>query len=619
MEDLRAAEQVTRVTTLLAAVVAFTVAVIPPLAWYGIATEYHSGRLDAELRAKSFVIEQIIARNPVHWRWETERLTSILSDPVVTVHLDRHDIVDAAGEIVATAFDRLIDFQEDPLPKPLMHRSLPLLRSDAVVGEVHSTYSLRNLLYQTAAMAVLGLLLGAGTFFVFRFLPMRALRQSLNKVTYLANHDPLTGLPNRALFADRLERTIAHLDRSQDNAAVLFLDLDHFKDVNDTLGHAVGDLLLKQVCERLQFCLRKTDTLARFGGDEFAIIQVGLEQSDAAAMLAQRLTNALRHPFDLDGHEVTIGLSVGIALLDGSTQVPGDLLRQADLALYRAKQDGRGTFRFFEEEMNERLLERKALERDLRRAVDEEQFELHYQPQIDLRTGSVTGVEALLRWRHPTRGLVSPANFVPLAEETGLIMTIGEWALRRACTEARGWATLQLGVNLSPAQFRNPGLSGMIARVLAETGFAPHRLELEITEGLLLRDTDATLATLQTIRAQGVRIVMDDFGTGYSSLSYLRKFPFDKVKIDGSFIRDLETSENATAIVRAVIALCHTLGMRANAEGVESLVQANRLLAEGCQEVQGFHFGRPLPASELWACIGASGRPAPGPSAERAA
>jgi predicted signal transduction protein with EAL and GGDEF domain len=320
--------------------------------------------------------------------------------------------------------------------------------------------------------------------------------------------------------------------------------------------------------------------------------------------------DALSRPFALEGgHEVSVGTSVGVALFPADGDGPDLLLRRADLALYRAKAEGRGTHRFFEEGMDARLQARTALERDLRRALAEGRFELHYQPQVELATGRVVGAEALLRWADPGRGMVPPSEFIPLAEETGLVLPLGEWALRAACEEASRWpAPLGVAVNLSPVQFRQPGLAGTVARVLRETGLDPARLELEITEGVLLRDTEATVAELRALRALGVRVAIDDFGTGYSSLGYLRRFPFDKIKIDRAFVADLGRSADAAAIVRAVVGLGRGLGMRANAEGVETAEQAALLRAAGCGEVQGYHFGRPMPAAEFATLIAAGAR-----------
>jgi diguanylate cyclase (GGDEF)-like protein/PAS domain S-box-containing protein len=435
-------------------------------------------------------------------------------------------------------------------------------------------------------------------------------REAEARIRHMAHHDALTGLPNRVLLRDRLGQALARARREGEAVAVLCLDLDGFKAVNDALGHAAGDRLLEAVAARLAASVREADTVARLGGDEFAVVQAGLAQPEAADALARRLVEALSRPFPLEGgHEAAVGTSVGVALFPADGDGPDGLLRRADLALYRAKAEGRGAHRFFEEAMDARLQARTALERDVRRALAEERFELHYQPQVDLATGRVTGAEALLRWTDPERGPVPPSEFVPLAEETGLIVPLGEWALRAACGEASRWpAPLRVAVNLSPVQFRKPGLAATVARVLRETGLEASRLELEITEGVLLRDTEATVAELRALRALGVRVAMDDFGTGYSSLGYLRRFPFDKIKIDRAFVADLGRSADAAAIVRAVVGLGHGLGMRANAEGVETAEQAAMLKAAGCGEVQGYHFGRPMPAGEFAALAAAEVR-----------
>jgi diguanylate cyclase (GGDEF)-like protein/PAS domain S-box-containing protein len=429
-------------------------------------------------------------------------------------------------------------------------------------------------------------------------------RETEARIRHMAHHDALTGLPNRLLFRDRLQQALARAPRAGEGVAVLCLDLDRFKEVNDTLGHAFGDRLLEAVTERLQAGTREADTVARLGGDEFAVVQVGLAQPEGADALARRLTEALSRPFDLDGHEVLVGTSVGVALFPVDGDDPERLLRRADLALYRAKAEGRGTHRFFEEQMDAHLRARRALEHDLRRAIAERRLELHYQPQVDLTDGRVVGAEALLRWRHPERGHVPPAEFVPLAEETGLIVPLGDWVLKTACAAAAAWrAPLQVAVNLSPVQFRQPDLAGAVERILRGSGLEPSRLELEVTEGVLLQETEATLATLRHLKALGVRIALDDFGTGYSSLSYLRRFPFDKIKIDRSFVRGLGQESGAAAIVRAVVALSRSLGMRSNAEGVETDGQAELLLAEGCGEVQGFRYGRPMPGDAFAALV----------------
>jgi diguanylate cyclase (GGDEF)-like protein/PAS domain S-box-containing protein len=416
---------------------------------------------------------------------------------------------------------------------------------------------------------------------------------------YLALHDPMTELPNRELLCQRLEQALAGLRRRDSMTAVLMIDLDRFKSVNDTLGHAAGDRLLKLCSRRLEACVRETDTVARLGGDEFALIQVGVEGPAAAQALCTRLLTALVEPFELDGHEIIITASVGVALAPSDAEEPGRLLQYADVALYRAKAEGRNTFRFFEPEMDGRLQARRALERDLRTALVRGELEVHYQIQVDARAEQPVGVEALARWHHPERGWVPPKEFIPVAEETGLILLLGEQVLRTACAHAVAWPKVRLSVNLSPVQFRHGDLVGLIRRALQESGLEANRLELEITEGVLLADMDAALGALGKLRQLGVRIAMDDFGTGYSSFGYLQKFPFDTIKIDGSFIGALHTRSEADAIVRAVVSLGRSLGMRTCAEGVETAEQLAFLKAEGCDEVQGYYLSRPLPASDV--------------------
>jgi diguanylate cyclase (GGDEF)-like protein len=418
-------------------------------------------------------------------------------------------------------------------------------------------------------------------------------------VTHMARHDALTLLPNRVLFRENLKLDLQRAGREHP-LAVLCLDLDNFKSVNDTLGHPVGDALLKMVADRLARCLSESDTVARLGGDEFAIVQATGAQPVAATMLAQSLIDAIAAPYEVDGHTVVIGTSVGIALAPNDGSDPDEVLKNADMALYRAKADGRGTYRFFEAAMDAEMQARRLLELDLRAAVACDEFELHYQPLVDLATAGLSGFEALLRWKHPQRGLVPPIAFIPLAEEIGLITTIGAWVLKQACAEAASWpGNLTVAVNLSPVQFKNRALTLDVVAALGASGLAANRLELEITEAVMLQDTETTLATLAQLKALGVRISMDDFGTGYSSLSYLRKFPFDKIKIDQSFVRDLATRQESMAIVRAVAGLGSTLGIATTAEGVETLEQLRAVKQEGCTQVQGFLLGRPKPASAM--------------------
>jgi len=425
-------------------------------------------------------------------------------------------------------------------------------------------------------------------------------RQRIEKqAVFLARHDGLTRLPNRVLFHERVEQALAQVGRGA-RAAVLCLDLDQFKAVNDTLGHPIGDSLLQAVADRLQACVREVDTVACLGGDEFAVVQVGLESPADAELLARRIVDVLSEPYNLGGHHVVIGASVGVALAPSDGTHPDALLKNADMALYRAKLEGRGGYRFFEPEMDIRLQARRALELDLRSALAAGEFELFYQPLVNLASNQICGFEALMRWHHPTRGLVSPAEFIPVAEEIGLIVPMGQWALNQACKEAAGWPEgVKVAVNLSPVQFRSGTLVHAVINALHQSGLAARRLELEITESILLQNNKTTLAILHDLRDLGVHIAMDDFGTGYSSLSYLRSFPFDKIKIDQSFIRDLCGTHDSLTIVRAVTGMGTSLGMVTTAEGVETHEQLAHLCAECCTEVQGYLLSRPCPAGEV--------------------
>ena len=424
-------------------------------------------------------------------------------------------------------------------------------------------------------------------------------RSSEAKIVHMAMHDAVTGLPNRVLFNERIKQALAGARRGQ-AIAVHFLDLDNFKNVNDTLGHPAGDWLLKAATERLLGLVRETDTVARMGGDEFAILQAEVAQPADASTLARRVIETLGRPYEIDGQQVVVGASVGIALGPGDGDVPDQLIRNADLALYRAKADGKGTLSFFEQQMDAQIQERRAMESDMRKAMAAGEFELFYQPVVNLASGEICGCEALARWRHPVKGLVPPSAFIPLAEELGFITQLGDWAVREACARAARWPVgIRIAVNLSPVQFRSPGLLQTVVGALASSGLAPHRLELEITETILLDNSEATLSTLYRLRELGVRIALDDFGTGYSSLSYLQSFPFDRIKIDRSFIKDIGDGTGALNIVRAVTALAAGLGMETTAEGVETEFQRETVRDEGCTEMQGFLFSPALPAPEL--------------------
>lgn len=426
-------------------------------------------------------------------------------------------------------------------------------------------------------------------------------RLSEAQIIYMAQHDAMTDLPNRALLRERLERALEGNRHGDRRLAVIMLDLDQFKVVNDSFGHPVGDTLLKAVAERLRSCVRDTATIARLGGDEFAIVESMTDPLIEASTLAERINSTLGEPFDLGDHQVIIGASIGIAISPDDGTDPDQLLKNADLALYRSKSTGRSTYHFFEPEMDQLMRSRRDLERELRNALANDEFELYYQPVVNLESDEISGCEALLRWHHPKRGMILPSEFIPVAEEMGLIVPIGEWVLRKACAEAATWpAHLRIAVNVSPAQFKSPALVPVIVSALAISGIAPQRFELELTESVMFQDPEAAFATLGQLHGLGVRIALDDFGTGYSSLSFLQNFPLDKIKIDRSFVKRLaDDSEDSRAVARAVVRLAATLGKTTTAEGVETKEILEIVRAEGCTEMQGYYFSPPQPSAVI--------------------
>jgi len=419
-----------------------------------------------------------------------------------------------------------------------------------------------------------------------------------DQLRHLALHDPLSGLPNRTYFGERLAELVADVGRTSRTAAVLSIDLDRFKDVNDTLGHLIGDALIRAVAQRLGRLLRSDDLVARLGGDEFAVITTAVPDAELQK-LGERIVDGLRAPYAIMGHTIVVGASIGITSLDHRSKEVADVMRRADVALYRAKNDGRNRACIYDANMDADLRERKQMERDLHDAIEYNDLQLAFQPLVNPSGEVMLGVEALCRWQHPTRGDVPPATFIPIAEHSELIIPLGEWVLRQACIEAKAWPGLMLAVNVSPLQFRRPDFPQVVARILEETGFDAGRLELEITESTLLGNVEDAEAAMREIKALGVHFALDDFGTGYSSLLYLRSFPFDKLKIDRSFVRNIEGAADSAAIVHAVVSLGRGLGMKVTAEGVETAGQHLFLRAAGVHSLQGFRFGRPCAASEI--------------------
>src|SRR5205814_4930746 len=419
-----------------------------------------------------------------------------------------------------------------------------------------------------------------------------------DQLRHLALHDPLSGLPNRTYFGERLAELVADVGRTSRTAAVLSIDLDRFKDVNDTLGHLIGDALIRAVAQRLGRLLRSDDLVARLGGDEFAVITTAVPDAELQK-LGERIVDGLRAPYAIMGHTIVVGASIGITSLDHRSKEVADVMRRADVALYRAKNDGRNRACIYDANMDADLRERKQMERDLHDAIEYNDLQLAFQPLVNPSGEVMLGVEALCRWQHPTRGDVPPATFIPIAEHSELIIPLGEWVLRQACIEAKAWPGLMLAVNVSPLQFRRPDFPQVVARILEETGFDAGRLELEITESTLLGNVEDAEAAMREIKALGVHFALDDFGTGCSSLLYLRSFPFDKLKIDRSFVRNIEGAADSAAIVHAVVSLGRGLGMKVTAEGVETAGQHLFLRAAGVHSLQGFRFGRPCAASEI--------------------
>lgn len=583
-------------------VAVFTAAVIaigPPLLYLHFGYLTAKGELTGEAQFKARQISQIINSNPQFWQFEDLRISALIGDEVTHTSHDLHRVVMTDGTVVAQHPEEVA---ETAWPKVTVSRHLTDYGSP--VGRLELSHSLEGLIKGALTVGFISLMASFFVYWAFRLVPMRMLTQAWDRITHMATHDALTELPNRMLFLDMLTKAMKRTPRTKDSVTVYSLDLDFFKDINDTLGHAAGDRLLHAAAQRMKDCLREEDVLARLGGDEFAAFQVGRESPQAAAATAERLVAAMKKPFDIGETEAFIGVSIGIAICPKNCEKqcairPATLLNNADLALYRSKQNGRNTYHFFEEAMNDNMRRRKALEAGLRKALTHEDLELHYQPQVDLATQKITGFEALARWHHPEMGDIPPSDFIPIAEASGMMRPLTEWIMHKACCDALEWGDLKIAVNLAPSLFQQAGLVKIVESALKESGLPANRLELEITEDNLIGDTERTLAVLREMKDLGIHIAMDDFGTGFSSLGYLRRFPFDKIKIDRSFVSDIGEDTDADAIIRAIISMGHALKMCIIAEGVETTEQAEILMAEGCEQVQGFLYGRPRPKGDI--------------------
>jgi diguanylate cyclase (GGDEF)-like protein len=543
----------------------------------------------------------LVEDNPGDARLVKEFLAETSNAQFNLTHVDRF------GE----AFRRLAETSFDVV---LLDLSLPDAQGLGTVRRIHMEFPAVPIVVLSGmndeALAVQAVQGGAQDYLVKGegggSLLMRSMRyaierkQSEERLAYLAQYDHLTGLANRALFRDRLNQALARAERNNQSMALMFLDLDHFKSINDTLGHDAGDQLLKEVAKRLKSCVRKTDTVARIGGDEFTVILEGIASNQDPIIVAQKIIDKLSTPFIAAGQEVFSGISVGITVYPDDGETARELLKYADRAMYRAKDLGCNNYQFYAADLNLRATERLTFRNSLYHALDRDQFMLYYQPQVEVNTGKIVGVEALLRWQLPQFGVLRPDRFIGIAEETELIAPIGEWVLRTACAKCREWLDkgvppLNMSVNISARQFRRPDLASMIEEILHDTGLNPRRLELELTEGTLMENTDVSITTLTHLKEMGVRVSVDDFGTGYCSLSYLRRFALDSLKIAQPFIDDITLSSDDAAISLAVIALAHSLRLSVIAEGVETQAQLDILKKQGCDIAQGFLFSHPLP------------------------
>lgn len=596
-----------RLLTGIAAMVAGCVAVLLPALTATVGLSSLGSILQTEAEINSRLVSRIINANPELWKAETARLEEVLRRQPSDRTPENRLVADLDGAVVSQV--------RAELDAPLLERTAPVHDAGTVVGTIRVQRSLRPLVVQSAWVGALGVLLGTIVFVVLRVLPLRALRSTQDRLLHEATHDGLTGLPNRVLFRDRLEQAMRRAQQTRRPMALMFMDLDNFKTINDGLGHAFGDQVLRHVAAVMQGALaqgmgpsrRRNDgasTVARLGGDEFTAIVESAGTTHDTAGLADRILDALRRPVVIEGRELELSGSIGIAMYPQDNTDLDLLLRQADMALYRAKDLGRNTHHFFNEELNRSIQQRISMEQDLRGALDRREFLLHYQPKATLDSHEITGVEALLRWQRPGEGLVPPDRFIRILEESALIIPVGSWVLDRACAQLAAWdrqglPPLSLSVNLSARQFRDPGLPGLVSSTLARHGLAAHRIELEITETLLMDDNDLSQEILVALARIGVRVAIDDFGTGHSSLSYLKRFKVNTLKIDRSFLRDVPNDADNCAIASAVAALAHSLGLSVVSEGVERVEQLEFLQSIDCDEVQGYLIGRPMPPEDV--------------------
>ena len=591
----------------IAAAVALCIAILMPAVGFIGGWRSQQAILQSEAEINARLASRLINDNPELWRVTVLRFEEMLKHRPGDGTPEARTLFDDGGELVAES--------ADPLGLPLMERSIPVHDAGRPVGRLRIQRSMRPLLMQTAWQAALGVVLGGAVFFTLRTLPLRALRRSNEQLRHQATHDALTGLPNRVLFRDRLDQALQRARRTRRPLALAFVDLDRFKDINDSFGHHVGDEVLRHVAREIVRCLeegwskgRRIDdggfTVGRMGGDEFVLMLESAGSMADTSSLIEQLQSELLRPQQFGGHTVHVPTSVGIAFHPADGDDADALLRHADMAMYRAKDQGRGTYQFFSRELSLGSQNRIETSQALRGALARGEFELHYQPKADLRSGAVVGVEALLRWRRPSAGLVPPGEFIELLESSQLIVPVGAWVIETACAQLRAWdalglPSLTMAVNVSAQQFKRVELGAHIERVLQSSGIAPDRLELEVTESLLMEDHEQSLAVLRRIAALGVRLAIDDFGTGYSSLAYLKRFDVDTLKLDRTFVQGLPHDQDSASIAAAVLSLARSLGMEVVCEGVETAAQRDHLRAGGFDLVQGFFLARPMPGDAI--------------------
>ena len=600
--------QLVRNLSLLAAIIAIIVAASAPAGFFWLSYRAEAKETVVAARLHAAFVTQVASTSQ---QWQQEVPILIEADLAPSDLPEVRTIRNVAGREIAST--------GPPMSYPTVSGDAMVMGRNGRVGTVTVTRSIKPVLLSTLLVAALGTAFGLAIFGTLRVLPLRALRRTLEALRQEANYDSLTGLPNRVLFRDRLLQAMERAERGNRCMALMFLDLDRFKVVNDSLGHEVGDLLLMHVAKLLARTLRGTDTIARsapetaftvsrLGGDEFTIIVDGITDSSKAAYIAERILKELATPFIHDSQEIYISTSIGISLYPAGNTDLDSLIRQADLAMYRSKELGRNTYNFFNEEMNVAIAARIDLEASLRHALERGEFILHYQPKVSLSTGAVSGVEALIRWNRPDLGMVAPDVFIAALEDTGMIVPVGAWVIQTACAEIASWdrlglPPLSLAVNLSARQFRQQDLAEMIGATLRSTGLPAQRLELELTESLLMEDNELSSSVLAKFGRMGLRVAIDDFGTGHSSLSYLKRFSVNTLKIDRSFVRDTPGDLDDCAIATAVVALAHSLNLNVVAEGVETAEQLTFLRGLGCDEIQGYLVSRPLAPIQFIAWI----------------